>query len=178
MTDQQPTNSGLGIFLSGAAAEKVDCWRRMYDPYFEKLNPHITLAYPPFIPPERWGEMRGAVSACLAAVPPFRIRLDGMGVFNGDPQVLWLNPQDGGVLVGLRRKLEACFPDFVPALPFEYQPHLSIGFFPDSHALQRAKEQVESAWRPLSFTAREMTYAVQIGTEEWQIRDRIKLLGN
>ncbi len=177
MTDQETHDSGLGIFLTGAVARKVNRWRKLYDPYYEKLDPHITLAYPPFIPPAAWEEIRAEISQCLSTFPAFRICLDEVGLFSGSPQVLWLHPRDGGVLLRMRRELEHCFPDLVPPLPFEYQPHVSIGFFPDHDSLLRAKAQVEDAWRPLAFTAREMIYAVQTGEDVWEIRDRIPLLG-
>ena len=177
MEDQETGYGGLGIFLSGMLARRVNRWRQLYDPYFQKLDPHITLAYPPFIPAAQWPAMRSAIIECLRSFPAFRVRLEGVGIFEGKPLVLWINPQDGGVLLRMRQKLEACFPDFVPRMPFDYQPHLSVGFFQDADALLRAQAQLEAGWRPISFTARELMYAVQTGAEEWEVRDHIPLLG-
>jgi 2'-5' RNA ligase len=85
-------NSGLGIFLPPEASELANAWRRRYDPSFDLLAPHITLAYPPFVPPEVWLAVKPAVRSALAAFRPFQITLQSTGVFAGNPYVLWLKP--------------------------------------------------------------------------------------
>jgi 2'-5' RNA ligase len=167
--------AGLGIFLSGDVARRVNRWRKLYDPSYPELAPHVTLAYPPFVHPDEWQQVRGAVAECLAAYPPFSIRLDGVGVFCDQPIVLWLNPNDGGVLGRIRKNLEKCFPQYVPTLPFDYQPHVSIGFFEDEAKLEAARQRVEKAWKPLEFTAQEFVYAIQAGEDKWEMVDRIPL---
>jgi 2'-5' RNA ligase len=169
---------GLGIFLAGETARRVNRWRRLYDPSYPGLAPHISLAYPPFVQPVEWQQVRGAIAECLHAYPPFRIYLDGVGTFSSQPMVLWLNPIDGGVLVRMRKSLEACFPEYVPIMPFEFQPHVSIGFFESEVDLGKAYGRVQAVWKPIEFMAEDIVYAVQVDEHKWEIIDRIPLPGS
>jgi 2'-5' RNA ligase len=167
-------NSGLGVFLPPEASEVVNAWRRLYDPSFEFLAPHITLAYPPFVPPQDWKALKPTIEAALAAFTPFPVTLRSTGVFVGESYVLWLKPEDGGILIEMRRALEAALPEYVPALPFAYQPHVSIGFFTDRESLQQAQAQVGSELRAsIEFQVTELHYVFQLEENVWTHYDRI-----
>ncbi len=171
-------NSGLGISLPEPAGEAVNLWRRLYDPSFDALWPHITLAYPPFVPPEEWPQVKPIIAACLAGFQPFQVTLRETGIFLGNPNhVLWLKPEDGGTLVRMRRALEKALPEYIPPLPFEYQPHVSIAFFQDLEALHRAQEKVQYELTPVVFQAWELDYVFQQPDNQWRFFDKISLGG-
>jgi 2'-5' RNA ligase len=169
-------NSGLGIFLPPGAGEIVNAWRRLYDPSFEFLPPHITLAYPPFVMPEEWPRVKPAILTCLEAFRPFSITLRETGIFMGNPHVLWLKPEDGGILAQMRQALEGAIPDFVPPLPFVYQAHVSLGFFQEPETLQLARQKVElELVGPIEFVVSELNYGFQSLDNRWIIYDTVQL---
>lgn len=178
METGEPRNSGMGITLPEPAGEAVNVWRRLYDPSFDMLWPHITLAYPPFVSPEVWPQVKPIIAACLEGFQPFRITLKETGIFQGDPlHVLWLKPEDGGTLARMRRALEKALPEYVPPLPFDYQPHVSIGFFQDLRALQQAQEKVRNELAPVVFQAHMVGYAFQDPDGTMHIHDQVPIGG-
>jgi 2'-5' RNA ligase len=170
-------NNGLGISLPGPAGDAINTWRRLYDPSYELLWPHITLAYPPFAQPHEWPLVRPRVVACLADFQPFKVMLRETGIFLGNPNVLWLKPEDGGIIIRIRRALEEALPEYIPPLPFEYRPHMSIGFFEDLEALYQANQKVQNEIVPVSFLASHVSYAYQLLDGSMQIHDQVLVGG-
>jgi hypothetical protein len=79
-------------------------------------------------------------------------------------------------VVQIRLALESALPEYIPALPFEYQPHVSIGFFPDLESLQLAQEKVKSELRaPIVFQVDALSYGFQGPDNRWIGYDRIML---
>lgn len=154
--------NGLAIFVDGHAARRINVWRKRFDPTYGAVDPHITLAYPPFVPLEKWEEIRPLVVSCLSDIAPFKIVFRETGTFvskhDVEPNVLWLKPDDGGVIVRLRKILEFQFPEFVPQMEIGYIPHLSIGFIQGEGPLKRALLEVQKTLGPIEFTAREIVY--------------------
>jgi 2'-5' RNA ligase len=172
-------NSGMGVFLPPEAGEIVNAWRRLYDPSHTFLAPHLTVAYPPFVPPEAWPEVRPTILACLANIAPFSIVLRETGLFLGNSHVLWLKPEDGGHLARIRQALEAALPEAVPPLPFVYQPHVSIGFFQDLTSLQEAQQKVELELKePIEFEVNGLSYGFQQADNRWVIFDTVHFPGS
>jgi len=181
MTDDVLVYTGLEISIRGPAAEVINQWRRRYDPAYLELEPHISLAYPPFVPLEQWELVKPVVMACLAGFEPFRVTLKEVGVFPGDssqePNVLWLKPEDGGVLDRIRQALEKQLPIYVPPMPTPYIPHVTIGFIQGSEALEQAFAQVQAELQPLEFTVTEVVYEVDDKGSGQKFIDVIPLLG-
>jgi 2'-5' RNA ligase len=154
--------NGLEIFIGGEIAKTIDTWRRRYDPTVLDVNPHITLAYPPFIPFDRWEALKPKVLKCLAGYQPFRIIFREAGTFAGDspiePHVLWLKPDDGGIILHIRQDLEKCLPNYVPSMVVPYVPHLSIGFIQGNDALHKALEEVQKNLKPFEVEVNEIVY--------------------
>jgi len=165
MASNSTAYTGLEIFILGPAAKAINTWRLEYDPAYPELEPHITLAYPPFVPLDQWVGVKPAVAACLARFEPFRVVLKQPGVFrsdsSGEPHVLWLKPEDGGHLKRMRRSLERQFPRYVPPMPARYIPHVSIGFFDQTTILEQALARVKAELKPQEFTIHEVVYEVQ-----------------
>ena len=168
-------DSGLGIFLPEEVSLEIDKWRRVYDPYHEAIPPHITVTYPPFIPEKEWPLVRPALVKCLRAFHPFNITLKELGTFAGSPCVLWLKPEDGGNLSCIYVTLAERFPNYVSALPFDYIPHLTVGFFNSQEALSQAQEAISSGMKSFHFQVDELLYMVLGGDGTWRIRDRLPL---
>ena len=164
MTDKVLVYTGLEIFIRGPAAEMINGWRRRYDPAYPELEPHISLAYTPFVPLEQWPQVKPLVAACLAGFAPFRVILKEPGIFPGDsplePNVLWLKPEAGGVLYHMRQALEKQLPAYVPPMATPYIPHVSIGFIQGGEALEQALALVRAELQPLEFSVTEVVYEV------------------
>jgi 2'-5' RNA ligase len=133
------------------------------------------VAYPPLIPEKEWPLMRSALVECLRVFQPFNITLKEVGTFAGSTHVLWLKPEDGGNLSRIHVTLSERFPDYVPALPFDYIPHLTVGFFNSQQALSQAQEAILSGIKALHFRVDELIYMVLDSDGVWGIRDRLPL---
>jgi len=166
---------GLVVFPPLRISAQIDRWRRIYDPLFELVPPHITVAYPPFVPEEDWPAVQPALARCLSSFSPFRIRLQGLGVFSGDTFVLWLRPEDGGTLARLRARVAEEFPQYVPALPFDYVPHLTIGCFETEDELRRAQQAIEAGMVPCHFLVKELVYTSPDHGGDWGVYQRLAL---
>jgi len=164
MTDDAQVYTGLEIFIHGPAAELINQWRRLYDRTYPELEPHISLAYPPFVPLEQWEKVKPRVMSCLASFGPFHVSPKGLWIFPGtspqEPSVLWLKPEPDGVLYSIRQALEGQLSDYVPPMPIPYVPHVSIGFIEGVDALEQAYAKVQAELHPVEFTVTEVAYEV------------------
>jgi 2'-5' RNA ligase len=171
-----PGDSGLGLFVPAEANAAVNRWRRVYDPHYKTIVPHITVAYPPFVPETEWPLVRPALADCLQDFPSFTITLRELGTFAGDHPVLWLRPEDDGSLLRLRAALEVRLPDYVPPVPFDrYIPHVAVGFFASPAALSDARAAIQREMALLRFRADELIYMVFDDDGIWRLRDRLPL---
>ena len=78
-------STALLIIPPADVCDVLDSWRRRYDPQAEHLPPHITLAYPPFVPSGQWPVRCFDLADILQAVQPFTITLEGVDTFPGIP---------------------------------------------------------------------------------------------
>jgi 2'-5' RNA ligase len=170
-----PGDSGLGFFPLGEVSSEINRWRCIYDPHLGEIAPHITLAYPPFIPERDWTANRPAIAELLKDVRPFSITFKELGTFSGTPSVLWLRPEDGGNLSRLHSALVDLLPAYVLTTPFGYVPHLTLGFFDTPEALAEAQKVILSEIKPLRFEANELIYMVFGDDGVWRTRDRLPL---
>ena len=167
--------TALLIVPPADVCDSVDAWRRRYDPHCEHIPPHITIAYPPFVPPEDWPVFSLGLAEILQSIPPFAITLDGVDCFTGIPQILWLRPNQDGGLPRLRELVETAFPQYVQALPYAYVPHMTVGQFDESSGLAAARADLQAGWRSLSFTVDRVFFAIQRDSGRWQVRDAVRL---
>jgi len=170
-----PGDSGLGFFPPREIGLEIDRWRRIYDPHHEGIRPHITVAYPPFIPEKDWGMNRPALVELLKNFQPFSVTLRELGTFAGSPSVLWLRPEDDGNLSRLHSALAGHLPAYILTLPVGYVPHLTLGFFESQEALAEAQKAILSEIKPLHFQADELIYMVFGDDGVWRTRDRLAL---
>jgi len=170
-----PGDSALAFLIPSGPRRQIDQWRRLYDPYYGLIPPHITIAYPPFVPEVDWPALRPALKECLRAFQPFDVALRELGTFPGEPGVLWLKPEDGENLERIHAGLMQRFASHFPASTLEYVPHLTLGFFDSPDALARAQQAVASNLRPMRFTLRRLAYAVLGENNVWRLCDQLAL---
>jgi 2'-5' RNA ligase len=168
---------GLAILVPPIASRSINRWRREYDPSYPALAPHLTLAYPPFVPPNEWETIRGDCAAQLSRFSPFNITLSGVGTFLSPWRVLWLKPDEESKLKRLRNALEKRLPTQIPVFPVAYQPHVTIGLFPDEESLAAARDRVSEEFKPITFLVQTVDYLVQDTDGIWRVYDRLPLLG-
>jgi len=168
-------DSGLAAEVPPEVAVVINRWRRIHLPDHPQIAPHVTVAYPPFVPEEDWLSLRLAVAECLRAFQPFQVTLAEPGAFAGEPHVLWLKPEDGGRFSRIREALAERLPDYFPPMLWEYVPHVTIGPFDTQEALAQARQLVESEWRPMRFEVSELVYAVMLADGTYRIADRVAL---
>ena len=167
----------LVALVPDPVAQEVDKWRARNDPYHEIVPPHITVAYPPFVPHEDRQAIRPAVARFLDLQQPFTIRLHELGVFDAAPHFLWLKPEDDGALSRIRSRPEESIPQYVPELPYPYQAHVTIGLFESREALLTAQQCVMAEWKPCSFELNDLVYMSPDRSGQWCVCSRLHLGG-
>ena len=166
-------DAGLGVLVPAELSQTINRWRARYDPYLNMISPHITIAYPPFVPPSHWQIVRPAVQALLCEFHPFEIELRNTGVFLLPACVLWLEPLDGGILSRIHIALQNQIPDYVPEDELPFIPHVTLGFFENESSLREAQKAVETELEPMRFTVREICYSA---LDKWDQPDCIPLI--
>ncbi len=167
-------DAALVIFPPKSIREKIDKWRRLYDPYCMIILSHITISYP-FMGERVWRMNRDAVASTITKFAPFKVSLRQTYFFNGKPRVLWLRPEDGGELNSIHESLKRKFPKHVASSGFEYIPHLSIGFFDSVRALRSAWHVVSDGWKPAVFKVDRIYHIVYTERGRWSINDTLAL---
>lgn len=162
-----PGESALVIFLPSQVAQTINIWRRRYDPYITEIDPHITLAYPPFVPETTWPAVRPAVQFVIDRFPRFSITLRRTGIFTHPARVLWLQPENSAVLEQIHAALKTALPEWIPANELPYVPHVTLGFFADDDALLEARRGVDAEILPLEFLVSEVCYLARETEPLW-----------
>jgi 2'-5' RNA ligase len=165
----------LVALLSQPVSAKVDRWRSRYDPNFQIVPPHITVAYPPFVPPGAWELVLPRAVRCLQRFAPFHVELEHLGVFWGSPSYLWLAPEGGGSFARIHQALLQLLPEYMPTLPFVYRPHVTIGAFSSYDELLAAKEAIRAAWEPCHFQLTELVYMAPNQQGVWCVCSHLRL---
>lgn len=179
MKTLNPQDRALVALLPERIRAEIDIWRQAHDPNYGIVPPHITVAYPPFVPAEQWPDLRLVVWQCLRQFQPFRILLHGLGTFETEPYVLWLGVADQGWLSRIRTALMDRLPQSVPPLPFEYVPHVTVGIFQSRSDMDRVKEAMRADMQPRRFTARHLTYLSPDQRGAWSVCSHVPLgIGN
>ncbi|MBX7220075.1 MAG: RNA repair domain-containing protein [Blastocatellia bacterium] len=90
-TKPVPT-SALVIEIPAELAGEIQVLRQRHDARFERWMPHLTLLYP-FLPEAELDEAEPALEYLLAGMPPFTLRLEGIGCFSqAKSNTVWLRP--------------------------------------------------------------------------------------
>jgi 2'-5' RNA ligase len=175
MKTLNPHDRALVAVLPRRIRAEIDRWRQVHDPNRDILPPHITVAYPPFVPEEQWPGERLAVRQCLGQFRPFQILLYGLGTFETQHLVLWLRVEDQGWLSTIRAALMHCLPQYMPPLPFRYVPHVTIGVFESRSDMDKVQEAIRADMKPRRFTVRHLTYLCPDQRGVWSVCSRVPL---
>ncbi len=60
MQQTGPEIRGLAVLFPEEISVEINKWRRVYAPRYQMVPPHITVAYPPFVPEKEWPLVRPA----------------------------------------------------------------------------------------------------------------------
>jgi 2'-5' RNA ligase len=170
-------DSALLFFPPAAVAQVVNRWRRIYDPNVDTIEPHISLVYPFNLTAAEWPAQRTAFAASLEGFGPFHIQITRINRFLSPGLVLWLEPEDGGVIVRMYRRLEEHFPTLIepPRPPFSVVPHMTVGFFDRLEDLEVAQQHIAAELTCLEFDVTELVFGASIGQGKWGRVDAIRL---
>ena len=171
-------DSALAIFPPAQVMQVVNRWRELYDPNVNAIDPHITLVYPLSLAVEAWPAQRAAFAACLEGIAPFLIEITRLNRFLSPALVLWLQPEDNGMINRMYRRLEKRFPAYIepPQPPFSFVPHMTVGFFQSIEALEEARQNITNELTCLEFEASEVVFAAQTEQGKWGRVDGIRLV--
>jgi 2'-5' RNA ligase len=122
--------------------------------------PHITLLYP-FRPRDAFDQVMPALQQACLEIPTMQLTLEDFHFFDHGRTryTVWLEPEPQDALVRLH---EAIWPitsecDHVRRFPGGFNPHLSIGQITGRERLEELLERLQANWRPLTFTAHEIS---------------------
>ncbi len=165
----------LVVLVPEPVSVVVDQWRSLYDPSFAIVPPHITVAYPPFVPESEWPSVRPAIAGLLAPFSPFRVELTELGTFSGSPFYLWLKPEDDGSLARIHAALAERFPEYVAKGPVDYRSHVTVGVFESEQELLEAQRRIQAAWQSCGFQVEELVYLSPDSGSQWCVCSRLPL---
>lgn len=175
MKEPVPEHRALVVLPPDVIAKEIDRWRRLYDPNYAVVPPHITVAYPPFVPEPDWPAVRPALAECLSQFPPFVVQFRELGVFAADSHYLWLKPEHDGSLARIHATLAECFPQYMSELPFEYRCHVTIGVFNTAEDLSNAEQRVLSELSPCGFEVDHVVYMSPDSRGLWCVCSQLPL---
>lgn len=167
----------LAIMLPVEVTGQIAGWRARFDPYYLTIPPHITVMYPPFVWQAEWQAERAALARGLASFSPFDVTLARTGSFLAPRHVLWLQPEDGGMICRLEATVREHFglPSSPP--PYEFTPHVTLGFFDDEPALRQAEAEVMATLAPIAFRVTAATYLYGREDGTWQVGEPLSFDG-
>jgi 2'-5' RNA ligase len=138
----------------------IQAIRQVHDRRFHRWMPHITLLYP-FRPYAEFAALAPQFAALCEGTEPFPLTLTEIRYFRhrGDHYTLWAAPEPKEALVTLQAALEAIVPEChdVSRHPQGFTPHLSLGQVKGAAHMRAVQEALQAAWRPLTFTAEEVS---------------------
>jgi 2'-5' RNA ligase len=138
----------------------IQAIRQAHDRHFPRWMPHITLLYP-FRPRHEFGQLAEQFSAVCKGLDPFQVGLAEMRWFRhrGESYTLWLAPEPKEALVRLQADLGSVVPDCDDVVRHRdgFTPHLSVGQVRGRRRMLTLQQELQTAWRPIAFAAREVS---------------------
>lgn len=163
-----------------AVWEPIQAIRRVHDPQFLRWMPHVTLLYP-FVPAARLEEAAEVLRPAAEAVAAFDVTLGAFGHFvhGGRSATVWLRPEPLAEVQALQARLQAAMPwcDDVGRFAGGFQPHLSVGRFPNAEEAERVASRLEAGWQPVRFRATEAALIARSGApaDPFRVRTLLRL---
>ena len=160
------------------AYETIQVVRRKHDRKIERWMPHFTLLHP-FRPQEEFDVAASALTDVCESLAPIEITLHEVGFFDhgGERNTMWLAAEPADGLQKLQAALQNQFSDCDEASGFKggYSPHMTVGQARGQSDLERALNDIQSAWKPLTFTISEVALICRTEVTPFQVDRTIKL---
>jgi 2'-5' RNA ligase len=116
---------GIAIFPSKNLQDKVNSYRKRYDPHYALIAPHITLKEPFEATEEELQEQIAFISSIAKETEPFSIFINKVGSFHPVNNVIYLKVNDSEQLKSLHDQLYTAPLDHQQ--PYNFVPHLTMG---------------------------------------------------
>ncbi|WP_256762469.1 2'-5' RNA ligase family protein [Cohnella sp. WQ 127256] len=164
------------IFTHFTNQEMIEKIRKIYDPLYGYVDPHITLVFP-FKSSIATCELEGHIRKSLRHIKQFELTLQGITKEKGN--YLFLNITKGTEsLVELHKQLYTeilsdYYPDFLKKT--NYKPHLTLGRTKDSNELDEAYKNCKSLVESFSERITEVTVEIIDENEKSEIEMTIEL---
>jgi len=139
--------------------EHIQVIRRVHDRHVQRWMPHINLLYP-FRARQEFAGLAEQFSAVCGDIEPFRVDLMEMRYFQHrrESYTLWLAPEPREMLVRLQALLGNIVLDCDDVTRHRdgFTPHLSIGQVHGERQMVTLKDELQTVWQPITFTARKI----------------------
>jgi 2'-5' RNA ligase len=116
---------GIAIFPSKNLQDKVNSYRKRYDPHYALIAPHITLKEPFEATEEELQEQISYISSVAMNIDPFSIEINKVGSFHPVNNVIYLKVNEAEELKSLHEQLYSG--PLQQLQPYNFVPHLTLG---------------------------------------------------
>jgi 2'-5' RNA ligase len=116
---------GIAIFPSKNLQDKVNSYRKRYDPHYALIPPHITLKEPFEASEEELQELISYIDSVGKNTEPFNIHINKVGSFHPVNNVIYLKVNDSPELNSLHDQLYDG--PLAHKQPYNFVPHLTLG---------------------------------------------------
>lgn len=169
-------SGAVTICIMGDAGDYIDSFRHRFDPYVERIMPHITLMFAQDLDVTIWQSVRRSIQEGLSHITPFSVSVGRTGVFHDDTLVLWLLPEDEhGEVAAIRSLLLRAASGVTVERVHDFVPHISIGFFDREESLIAAREVVDADLRPFDFRVAFLSFLRADDNDVWHCVDTLNL---
>jgi len=161
----------------------IQAIRTVHDRGFERWMPHLTLVYG-FVSEEHFEEAERVLAAVLAEVPPFKLRLEGVGRFQHRGSVtVWMGarsvPEDA--IVRLQAAVQDAFPHCDEQRHHSadgFVPHVTLARFGDPQQAARKIAEWNETLPAAEFEVAEVQLISRRGDEPFEVRRTVRLSGS
>ncbi len=154
----------------------IQAIRSRYDRRYHRWMPHITLIFP-FVPELEIPRLLPGLTAALADVVPFRIRLERFRYFRhpSGTATVWLAPVPAEPVGEVQWRLQQVVPwcDDQRRHPEGFTPHLSVGQAMSWEEAERLVAQLQRSWSSLEFHVDHVSIVVRGPTTPFREAHRL-----
>ncbi|WHY74246.1 2'-5' RNA ligase family protein [Fictibacillus enclensis] len=117
-------NYGIAIFPSTDLKDKINSYRKRYDPHYSIIDPHITLKDPFVASDSEIDEIVSYIENVAKTVPPIKIHISRVSSFHPVNNVIYLKVNNTEELISLHEKLYEG--PLQHEHPYNFVPHLTL----------------------------------------------------
>lgn len=116
---------GIAVFPQKTVQDKINSYRKRYDPHYSLIPPHITLKEKFEMPEENLDDAVEKLEQIAKEVHAFKISFHKVSHFHPTSNTIYLAIENCEPLIELHNKLNEVFGPVES--PYDYIPHLTIG---------------------------------------------------